>query len=291
MVLLDQKFFEGGGDIDAILANKLVTVGLQDTLNETLTELGWEGQTVGIIGLYVAPDGNRITGAEFAVRGPLTDQNFTVQAAKWWDCEKDLVIEFAAMNGAIFRFNRGEMCSEYIGQEMIDYTIKRNGVPLSREESDQLGNFSLRLICHLDKSSNGRNGPHFKVTVLAFPNSPEELENSAATSPANWPGIKIVEAKADMFPAARRGSWGAPCYPILVICDRAAVRGSTPSGENLRFCMAQLLQTAILPTACTNRSGLNKMCQEVRDGDPAMTRRQPDVQWPNMPEPRTTQGE
>jgi hypothetical protein len=40
MVLLDQKFFEGGGDIDAVLANKLVTMGLQDTLNRTLTELG-----------------------------------------------------------------------------------------------------------------------------------------------------------------------------------------------------------------------------------------------------------
>jgi hypothetical protein len=53
MVMLDAKYFDGGGDISAEVARKIVTGGMQDTLGRTLTELGWEGQLVGVVNKYI----------------------------------------------------------------------------------------------------------------------------------------------------------------------------------------------------------------------------------------------
>jgi hypothetical protein len=291
MSVLDGKYFEGGGDIDTELVNKLVTTGLDEPLTRVLTELGWQGQAVGVIGLSVGPDGKRVTQAEFAVRGSLSGQSFSVQAAKWWDCDRDTMIEFPDMRGELFRFNSGNMCSEYISQDSLDYTVKKQGVVISDEERRQLGQFSIRMVAHLDKASNGRAGPQFKTTVLVFPRPVEQLEDIEAAQSASWAGVKILEAKCEMFPIARRGEWGAPFYPLIVTSERAAASRSVPSGESLRFCMAKLLGTAVLPTACTNRAGLARKWQEMQNQEPEVFERQPTVQWPDVPEPRTLPGE
>jgi hypothetical protein len=203
------------------------------------------------------------------------------------------VIEFLQVRGEDFKFRSGRLCSEFLEQEFCEYTVKQQDTVLEREEQRRLGvgQFALRMVTHLDKASNGRGGPHFKVTVLAFPRSVEQLSETAGTQSASWPGIKILEAKCDFFPQAGQDSWGAPFFPILISSERAAAVRSVPSGETMRFAMAQLLRTALLPTACTNRAGLARKEQEMAGADPEEVERQPTVQWPTVAEPQTTQGE
>jgi hypothetical protein len=291
MVLLDAKYFDGGGDISADIAKKIVTVGLNDTLNRTLTELGWEGQLVGVVGLSVAPDGKRVTNAEFAVRGELAEQPFSVQVSKWWDCDMDISVDFTSLRGEEFKFCDGNMVSNYVNQDMLNCVVKKQGRVMDEQELEQLGQFSVRLVAHLDKTSNGRGGPTFKLTVLVFPKSAEQMESIEGADSASWPGIKIVDAKASLFPSARLGAWGAPLYPLVITGDRAANSGKLPPGEVLRFCMGKLLGSAIVPTACTNRVGLARKWQQMAEQDPAVYQKQPAVQWPIPPEPDQNMGE
>jgi hypothetical protein len=291
MVVLDAKYFEGGGEISADIAEKLVTSGMRDSLSRTLTELGWEGQLVGLVGLYVAPDGKRVTGGEFAVRGHLAEQPFSIQASKWWDCDADITVDFNALRGEEFKFSGGSMHSDFVGQDSLECVVKKQGAVMSREELEQLGQFSVRLVAHLDKTSNGRGGPAFKLTVLVFPKPPEEMDNMEGASSASWPGIKIVEAKCSLFPAARQGAWGAPLYPLIVTGDRAANSGRLPAAKTLRFCMAKLIGSAVVPTSCTNRVGLARKWQQMDGQEPSAFEKQPAIQWPDIIEQEQPMGE
>jgi hypothetical protein len=290
MPVLDKKFLNGGGNISIDTVNKLLTASLDQGLARTLSNLGWQGQPIGIVGLTLAPDGVRIRVAEFGVRGQLSEEPFAVQASKLFDCSRDIEIEFSRVRGEAFKFSTGRMCSDYLEQEFCEYSVKQNDTVLNQEEGRQLGvgQFALRMVVHLDKASNGRAGPHFKVTVMAFPRSAEQLAETAGAQSASWPGIKILEAKCGFFPPAGQDTWGAPFFPILVSSERAAAIRSLPSGEMLRFAMAQLLRTALLPTACTARARLARKEQEM--AEPEEVERQPTVQWPAVAEPQSILG-
>jgi hypothetical protein len=208
MPVLDKRFFGGGGNIGADLVSKLLTASFDEGLSRTLSNLGWQGQPIGIVGLTLAPDGVRIRAAEFGIRGQLAEKPFAVQASKLFDCNRDIVIEFRQVRGEDFKFSSGRLCSDFLEQEFCEYTVKQQDTVLEREEQRRLGvgQFALRMVSHLDKASNGRGGPHFKVTVLAFPRSAEQLSETAGTKSASWPGIKILEAKCDFFPPAGQDS-------------------------------------------------------------------------------------
>jgi hypothetical protein len=60
---LDTVFFRNPADLPTDLARRLISQSASENDNNTLTSLGWEGQTIGYIGLVLTPDGRDVSRA------------------------------------------------------------------------------------------------------------------------------------------------------------------------------------------------------------------------------------
>jgi hypothetical protein len=293
---LDGQYFFGDGDIPHDIAEKLTIRESRVRDRDILTGLGWEGQLIGYVGLITSGDGKKITGARFGMQGKLAAAAVELQAAKLWEkVARDITVAVELPDAAAFRFAGGTLYSDYLAQEDCKVKFKKSGVDIPTGEESQLGigHLCLRLYAYLDKSSNSRGGPgpHLKVMVLVYPLSVEQLEElSVFTQAPGWPGVKLVEGKAELFPKAQRGTWGAPMFPLIVATQRASSTDEVPTGAKLRFAMAALMRTATLPTVCASRRGLVNKCQEVMDGGEEPVGRTPTVCWPVAPEPPRERG-
>jgi hypothetical protein len=294
MTVLDGKFFRGNGDIPPDIAEKLIVRNGSD--REVLTRLGWEGQLVSYIGLALAGDGRSVTGARFGVQGKLANAPVSIQAAKLWQgVERDIQLTIELPEAAAYKFSGSSLVSDYLEQENTKYKLMRGRDRIARDSESEVGatGFCTRLFAYLDKSSNARNGPgpHIKLQLLIFPSKVEQLEDlSEKTQAAGWPGIKLAEAKADFFPKAQAGTWGAPVFPLLLTGERAASVRDVPAGDKLRFAMAALMRTAVVPVSCASRRSLDSKCQEALDGGEDPDGKKPSICWPDVREPAGERG-
>jgi hypothetical protein len=288
---LDDRFFNGSGDIPPDITGRLVTPSFGDNDSRILTQLGWEGQAIGYIGLVITPDGDSIDRGQFCVKGKLSEDAVTFQAAKLWaGVAKDVIVSIEPIEGQIFKFLGGTMFSDYLPQEALKVSYHKGDQRIRNGEESRhnIGDVCFRLFCHLDKTSNIRSGqgPQWKLTTLAFPHTVEELEEeSQLAQHPSWPGIKILEGKADLFPAADLVPWGCPILPLLSTEARSGSIGTIPKGAVLRAAVAALCRTAALPTACASRAAAAKKCQEMNSNPPPQHGREPTVKWPKSAMP------
>jgi hypothetical protein len=259
---LDKQYFVGGGDIPSDIAKKLTVRTSSDRDRDILTSLGWEGQLIGYVGVCLSADGKNVSGARFGMQGRLTNGPVVLQAAKLWErVSRDVTVSIEVPEAAAFRFAGGALLSDYVAQEDCKVSYKKGGEAMASEEAERhgIGQLSVRLFVYLDKSSNARGGPgpHFKAMLLAFPMGVEELEElTILTQAPGWPGVKLAEGKAELFPKTQAGTWGAPMWPLLLAGQRAENSKEVPSGDRIRFAMAALMRTAVIPTSCASRKSL-----------------------------------
>jgi len=291
---LSNKFFRGAGDIPSDRKNQLLTQCDTPAICQTLTGLGWEGSLAASVIVKASVDGERVAGTTFKLNGDFTKDPISFQAAKLWDkCGADIQLQITMPKGAELDFSAGTLASEYTGEESLQFSFIKGDTVLTEDrwEAEGLGNFCLRAVCHLGKTSNGPTGPHVKFTVLAFPMSAAQLaELGAATEDGSWPGIKILEGQCGLFPVAPVGLWGAPVFPLIDVSGRADTSTATPSGARLKHAVSELMRTAALPTACTNNSGLQRQCKARLRGAAGTSNKEPSVVWPEVERPSSDEG-
>jgi len=226
---LDGKFFAGGGDLPPDVRSKCLINDFHESVETALKSAGWEGHLVSTVGLTVSADGRLVQNARFCMRGALHDEAIVVKSSHLWEgAAKEVSLHLTLPDSGAFQFNGGELCSDYLPQALVKFSFVKDGgqVILPTEwEANKLGQFSLRLMAHLDKGSNGRAGPHFRVSVLLYPLSVDELQElSGATQSAAWPGFRILEGKSELCPRAPLGCWGCPTFPLINIRQLAVTR-------------------------------------------------------------------
>ena len=295
MPVLAKKFFGGKRDLPIDKLQSLSTGDNNTSVTSTLTRLGWEGQIIAGIILKLSVDGSKADNGQFFLRGDLVSQRVNIQAAKLWaKASKDISLSVKIPTGDQFKFLGGMLVSEYVNQSDLDFCFKEGEANLEPGtwEQHHLGNFSIRIVAHLGKTSNSGTGPHIKYTVLAFPLDADQLAAlSDRTQSSAWPGIKILEGQSQFFPAAPENFWGAPLFPLLNRANCADNGATWPKGDVLRYSMAAIMRTAALPTACTSYAGLNTQSKKILKNSSAADPKEPTVTWPAHALPVTTPGE
>ena len=291
---LQEKYFEGNIDIATERVKDLLTKDNKEAIVETLTRSGWEGQPIATVTLRVSVDGERVEDGQFNIRGNLCKEKVKVQAAKIWEkAEEDVTLEVDVPPGEAFTFEGGQLYSEYLDQERVKYRILKNGRILTEAEKKDngVGDFCLRAITHLAKTSNSASGPSIKVTVLVHHLGAEGIGNlSEATQSPSWPGIKLLEGQCQLFPPAAARSWGAPFLPLLNIADRGENSDRVPDGAKLRFAMAGIMRRAARPTGCVSIGGLRKYVGRMLKDVEAAAPNEPSITWPVAAQPGRGEG-
>ena len=294
MTALDKKYFQGEKDLPQDVVTKLLVEDFHNQADKALKDLGWEGQLVSSVGLTLNADGSLVHSAQFQLRGRLHQDAIPVTASTVWEgAPKGAVVHITLPDCSNFKFTGGELVSDYLHQAAVKFAVTKDGNPLlpTDWEANKIGLFSLRLIAHLDKASNTKTGPHFRVSVLLYPLSVEELADLCdATQSVAWPGLRILEAKSEIFPRAPAGLWGCPLLPLMNTHLRAEGVTTTPSGACLRHAIAELLRSAALPTACRSWTSLAKQMAEIQDDPASCEPRTPAVIWPPASRPETNGG-
>jgi hypothetical protein len=143
-------------------------------------------------------------------------------------------------------------------------TIGQDGSKRAVEEGEHpmlgVGEFCLRAICSLAKSTSVKYGVWLTTTVMAFPGSAASLVNrSALAHKASWPGVKLAGDIA-LRPQAGKGketmkgkAWGSPVGPAIVPgVSWAAAPGPLDAAE-VRRAIGALLNEGVLPEASPPR--------------------------------------
>jgi hypothetical protein len=215
---LNKKWFAGESDLPGVIAENLEVLSLGRLLNAFLGKNGWDGKTAAGIGLELSNDNRSVKGGQFFVRGPLSTEPGTIVASKLWErAAKDASVTFNFPHGGEFTFDNGSLASEYLDGQAVKISIERAEQQVPEGEWQQIGitPFTLRLVAYLDKLSN-KHEPRVKYNLLFFPASKEEMEELSDTvQGAAWPGVKILEGHAALFPRAPQGGWGCHIYPVL----------------------------------------------------------------------------
>ena len=291
---LDKKYFSGEGDIPAERVSELETGCSEEAIRGTLTKLGWEGQTIASVVLKMTADGKQVSAGQFQMEGALSASPVQVQASKLWETAgNDIVLSVAVPSGNAFVFEGGRLTSDYLDHEVVKYKFTREGKVLAEaeREANGVGEFCMRIVAHLGKTSNAAGGPNIKFTMLIFPLSAgNTLEQAGAAQSTAWPGIKALEGTCQLFPPAKVGEWGAPCYPLLNTKSRAANCKELPDGEQLRFALAGVMRTAARPTGCTSLGGLKKYTGKMMKDPEAANPQEPTITWPEASRPRNSGG-
>jgi hypothetical protein len=149
--------------------------------------------------------------------------------------------------------------------EEVKLSAVRNGAPVPAADWQKFGMkpFSVRLIAYLDKTSN-KSEPRIKFTLLFFPAIKEQMEerSDAVRGPA-WPGIKILEGNAELFPRAPARGWGCPIYPLLCTGASFQTTPNLPTGAELRYAISKIMASARLPIPCANSNTMKKKWEKL----------------------------
>ena len=295
MAPIDGRWFTGTDILPELFAENLAVASFGYPVNATFGKNGWDGKTVVAVGLELSPDNRQVRRGQILMRGHLSKEPATVQAAKLWDkADKDVTVTLPFPQAAEFDFAGGTMARDYLTSGGIKMQCARNSQEIQQSEWAKcgIGAFCLRMFLHIVKGATASHRPSARFTVLFFPMREEEMvrDNELAKG-TGWPGIKILEGEAALFPAAPENSWGCPIYPILNPGANFALSPNLPSSEEMRFVISKIMGTARQPVACATVGTLKKKWEKIRADQEEYTERTPTTTWPEMPNPPAFSGE
>ena len=295
MAPLDARWFSGTDNIPELFAEQLEVASFGYPVNAVLGKNGWNGETMAGVGLELTPDNRHIARGQLVMRGPLTLDKALVQAAKLWEqADKDAIVAFSFPNAAEFDFAGGRMTSEYLTSDSVKMTKQKGDVAVQQGDWAKLGigNFCLRLFVNLTKPAPATGQkPAAKFYLLFFPHTEQEmLDWSDIVKEVGWPGIKILEGDAQLFPLAQEGLWGCPVLPLLCTNTRFQIAPNLPPAAELRHAIAAIMCTARQPNAYASHSTLKRKWGKILADNEEYAERPPVTTWPQMPAPANISG-
>lgn len=294
MPALDTRWFNTGNQLERSLVPRIEVASFGSPVDQALKNLGWNGtDPVAGLGLELSPDNKRVLDAQFLLRGRLAAEPVTRTASSIWkDADADVTVRIEIPEGGRFRFSNGALASDFLACDEAKVRFSRGHEALLPPDwaAAGVGEFSIRVVCHLDKRSNHRQGPLIKFTVLLVPLSVTELAQcEPASFSSAWPGFKLAEDEARFCPMTDRDTWGDPICPLLMRGSRAATAPHIPPADELRYHIAAVMKTAKLAVTCKTANGWAKQREKAED-DITRLEKQPHITWPAAPRHAAPQG-
>jgi hypothetical protein len=207
---IDKSLFSGSDKLTAAEWDSLSFSGGCHNISEFLGRFGWDGRAAGCVNLHLNPDNKKVDSARFIIAGRWGEVPLRCQASRIWpEADQHVVLEMALEDISIFRFAEGDMSSELVDGAAIMHrfiTIGQDGTERELEEDEYqmmgVGNFCMKAVASIAKSSGAKFGVWVQVTMLILPGTQDALIaiSTLATS-ASWPGIKWTDGEMPILPA------------------------------------------------------------------------------------------
>ena len=287
---LEPQWFVGEEDIPKLLAENLEVANFDYPVAGVLAKNGWDGELAACVGLKLTNDNRRIKKGQLIMRGHLSKVPAIIQASKLWDtADKEVAVHIICPQAVEFDFSNGSMTSEFLTGEGIKVLYSKNNQAILPTELAAHGiqNFCLRLMVNVaNLLTINDQKPGVKFTLLFFPHTQQEMQQwSAIINGPGWPGIKILEGEAQLFPPAAQGMWGCPIYPLFCTTIRFEAAPNMPSTAEMKYVIACIMQTARDPNATSSHRTLKRKWDKILANSEEYVERMPHTTWPPAPAP------
>jgi hypothetical protein len=238
-------------------------------------------------------DNEKVIGGQFVTRGTTGFKELKFPCNFIWeDSSADIYLALNLPTLDIFSFdNSGGLWSNIIPSASIVHSFHRTNteeIVLADERNEQgVGDFSVRMVCQLSSSSDGRRGIVVKFVILLFPAGAEELADAPESKFAGWPGIKLYEGT---FPVVPKPTvpWQCPIIPFLRPGVPFSDLATAPSGNRLRAAVSAIMRKCGQPEVLENGRSVSGRWAEIRTNPRTLLVKQSETTWPfveTTPEP------
>lgn len=289
---LDRSLFLEEAQLSTEEWSQLAWEGAIGEPESFLERFGWDGQAAGCVSLDLSNDNKKITAARIMLAGSWGEEPIRLQANKLWPkAAQNVSLVIDLSNLAIFKFGDGEMASDLISGDrvmggFVETTGGKDGIITSEREKELgVGQFCLRAVASLGKSSGPRFGVWLQVTILIFPGSDDTLlEVSPLAVQAAWPGIKAGEGEMPMLPAAGKNrelfggkAWGCPVAPAIT-AGKEGPRLVT--GRDISAAVGSLLNAGTVADGCLTAESLKKKWEKLVRSPKDLKQKKAEKTWP-----------
>jgi hypothetical protein len=247
----------------------------------------WDGKAIGVVGLTLTPDNDRVASGLFVTRGETDLDEYRASCDLIWPAGPRHITCAIA-----FIFSSGGLWSDLMPSHRFAHSFfDRNNAPLlGARDDDTWGKFALRAVCQLSSTSSGRKGVICKYTILLFPASAEELANTAESRFAGFPGLKIAEGHFPLGPAPS-SRWQCPIVPMIRPGTPFADNDNAPSSVRLRFAVAAVMRKVVQPDIARSTGSLHSKWERLRTNPRELANVGPATTWPEHQDEEESLGE
>jgi len=288
MAPLEKAYFAGQEEIPDEDVKRAEVANFTTGPAEALKRFGWKGSAAGCVGLRLTGDNRRIEGGIFLALGKPDNGKIEMEARKVWPkaaSNVTIVIKIEDFN--IFKFPHGTLCSDFLPGDEVPHSLtlrEANQNPtaiLDEEKADYgIGDFCLRLVSTIRKSSAAKGPVNLKYTVLLFPLSKgETLGLSFNTESAAWPGLLVTEGTMPLLPEAST-LWKCPVVPLILSGAPFNKHAYLPPEGALRRAVAAIMGQGVLPETYSSVSSLVKMWDRLTGNPNEFSQKAGPVSWP-----------
>jgi hypothetical protein len=221
------------------------------------------------------------------MRGALEERDVKISCSKIWaDADLNTTITVRIPAADNFRFSAGGLWSDWLpGEETVHYyhKVTEGGPPVPILSGDlrewRIGQFCVRAICNVTKSST-RRGVMLKCTILLHPgNADEILECSSLSQQPSWPGIKLQDSEIPLKPHPSR-LWQCPVMPFLIPGTPFAELAVAPPGNKLRHAIAAIMCKTGAADCYRSVAPMQEKVEKLRRNPGEGAMKKPAIYWP-----------
>jgi hypothetical protein len=255
---------------------------------EALRRFGWKGAAASCVGLKLTGDNRRIESGQFLTLGKPDSNKIEMEAKKIWPrAATNVTIIIKIDDMAMFQFPHGTLCSDFLPGDDVPHSftlreVNQNPTAILDEEKAEyeIGDFCLRLVSTIKKSSAAKGPVTMKYAVLLFPLSKgETLGLSFNTESAAWPGLLVTEGTMPLLPEAST-VWQCPIVPLILSGAPFSKHAFLPPEGALRRAVASIMGQGVLPETCNSASSLGKMWDRLTSNPNEFSQKAGPVSWP-----------
>jgi hypothetical protein len=266
--LTSKSLFSGSGEPNPSDLGNAEISNFHSSVDSRLREqFKWKGKIAGAIGLILSPDNSKVINGVFLVRGSTGIKDIRITCDKIWNnSTRDITLNLALPSADIFRFDDGGLVSNYVSCSNLTHsfhTADGSMVLAADRELHSITDFSIRMICEVSNTSDGRRGIIVIYHILIFPASWAEIQENPDSRFGSFPGVKIAEGAFPLLPRPS-AAWGCPVIPFLLPGVPFEQLDTAPTGKRLREAIGAIMRKAVRPATLANGAAVAARWDYVR---------------------------
>jgi hypothetical protein len=232
--LTSKSLFSGSGEPNPSDLGNAEISNFHSSVDSRLgDQFKWKGKIAGAVGLILSPDNSKVINGVFLVRGSTGIKDIRITCDKIWNnSTRDITLNLALPSADIFQFDDKGLVSNYVSCSNLPHsfhTADGSMVLAADRALHSITDFSIRMICEVSNTSDGRRGIIVIYHILIFPASWAEIQENPDSRFGSFPGVKIAEGAFPLLPRPS-SAWGCPVIPFMLPGHRPH-REAAPGGH------------------------------------------------------------